>query len=489
MPEPTATAAPAWTGPANRRELFGHPFGLWTLAATEMWERFSYYGMRALLVYYMTKQLFLPGQVEQVAAFGPFRVVLEEAFGPMSAQQLASQIYGLYTALVYFTPIIGGWLADRFWGQRRTVYAGGVLMAIGQFVLMAPSLFLLGLLLLILGNGMFKPNIATQVGGLYPPGDPRRDGAFNWFYVGVNVGAFLSGLVCGTIGEVYGWNWGFGAAGVGMLAGLVQYWFGQKYLAPDNLAKAKAAVAAAEAPAAHRPFTRAEWSRILALVVLCLLNVSFWATYEQQGNALALWADSNSDRHILSFLGIGWEMPATWFQSVNPMFIFLFTPFINVLWARQARGGREPNSVVKMAIGCTVLGVSYLVMLLPAKVVDAGQLASMWWLIGSTAMLTVGELYLSPVGLSLVTKISPPRIVSMMMGFWYLSSFFGNYLAGYLGTFWETMSKGSYFLMLAAISLATGGLMVVLYAPIKRAIGDENAAHAAPPAEPPTAAV
>jgi POT family proton-dependent oligopeptide transporter len=472
MPE-SSVPAPAWTPPTSPRQLFGHPFGLWTLSLTEMWERFCYYGMRALLVYYMTKYLLLPGQIEQVAGFGPFRAGLEVVFGPMSVQQLSSQIYGLYTGLVYLTPLAGGWLADRYWGQRRTVFAGGALMAVGEFVLMVPSLFLVGLLLLILGNGLFKPNISTQVGGLYPPGDARRDGAFNWFYVGINVGAFLAPLVCGTLGELYGWAWGFGAAGVGMLGGLVQYWFGQRYLAPDNVMRQ----AAGSAPKVHRPFTRSEWSRILALVVLCLLNISFWGVYEQQGNTLALWADSNSDRHVLSFLGLGWEMPATWFQAVNPIFIAGFTPFINILWARQAKAGTEPSSVAKMAIGCVVLGISFLTMMLPARVVDRGDLASMWWLIGSTALLTLGELYLSPVGLSLVTKISPPRIVSMMMGFWFLSSFFGNYLCGWLGTFWETMTKGSFFLMLAAISLLTGLLMVVIYAPLKRAIGDENRAH------------
>jgi POT family proton-dependent oligopeptide transporter len=486
MPEPTTQPAPpAWNGPASQRQLFGHPFGLWTLSLTEMWERFCYYGMRALLVYYMTKYLLLPGQIEQVAGFSGFREGLEWIFGPMSVQQLSSQIYGLYTGFVYLTPILGGWLADRYWGQRRTVIVGGVIMAVGEFVLMTPALFLPGLLLLIVGNGFFKPNISTQVGGLYPPGDPRRDRAFNWFYVGVNVGAALAPLICGTLGEVYGWQYGFGAAGVGMLGGLVQYWYGQKYLAPDNVMKRQAS--AAVAPVEQQPFSSAEWSRVLALVVLCLLNISFWGVYEQQGNTLALWADSNSDRHLFAFLGLDWEMPATWFQSVNSVFIAGFTPFINVLWTRQARRGREPNSVAKMAIGCIVLGLSFVFMMLPARVVDAGQLASMWWLIASTAILTVGELYLSPVGLSLVTKISPPRIVSMMMGFWYLSSFFGNYMSGYLGTYWETMTKGSFFLMLAAISIVTGVLMVALYAPLKRAIGDENAVHA--PAEPPTAAV
>jgi POT family proton-dependent oligopeptide transporter len=479
-------APPAWQGPTSKRELFGHPFGLWTLAATEMWERFCYYGMRALLVYYMTKYLLLQGQIEHVLGFGAFRSGLEWVFGEMSVQQLSSQIYGLYTGFVYLTPIFGGWLADRYWGQRRTVFLGGVIMAAGEFVLMVPSLFLPGLLLLIVGNGFFKPNIATQLGGLYPPGDPRRDRAFNWFYVGVNVGAALAPVFCGTLGELYGWHWGFGLAGVGMLGGLVQYWFGQKYLAPDNVMKRQAATAAAT-PKVHQPFTRSEWSRVLALVVLCLLNVSFWGVYEQQGNTMALWADSNSDRHLFAFLGLGWEMPATWFQSVNSVFIAGFTPFINILWTRQARAGTEPNSVAKMAIGCIVLGLSFVLMLLPARVVDAGQLASMWWLIGGTAILTVGELYLSPVGLSLVTKISPPRIVSMMMGFWYLSSFFGNYMSGYLGTFWEVWSKGKFFMVLAAISIVTGVLMVALYAPLKRAIGDENATH--PPAEPPTAAV
>ena len=263
MPEPTA--APSYVAPASKRELFGHPFGLWTLSLTEMWERFSYYGMRALLVYYMTKYLLLQGQIEHVAGFGPFRAGLEWAFGPMSVQQLSSQIYGLYTGFVYLTPILGGWLADRYWGQRRTVLLGGVIMAAGEFTLMAPSLFLPGLLLLIVGNGFFKPNISTQVGGLYPPGDPRRDRAFNWFYVGVNVGAALAPLVCGTLGELYGWQYGFGAAGVGMLGGLVQYWYGQKYLAPDNVMKRAARLFPKDGEADPAVAEGGEITRVLVL--------------------------------------------------------------------------------------------------------------------------------------------------------------------------------------------------------------------------------
>jgi POT family proton-dependent oligopeptide transporter len=460
-------------------ELFGHPRGLAVLFLTEMWERFCYYGMRALLVYYMTKYLFLPGHVEHVIGFGAVKGAIEAVFGPQSPQQLSSQIYGLYTAFVYLTPLFGGMLADRYFGQRKTVIVGGLIMAVGELVLMVPSLFYVGLLLLIIGNGAFKPNISTQVGTLYPPGDLRRDRAFNIFYVGINLGAFLAGIVCGTIGETYGWQWGFGAAGLGMIGGLVQYVAGLKHLAPDNVSNRKEGKVHDD-----KPFTKVEWQRIFALVVLCLLNISFWAVYEQQGNTLALWADNNSDRHVLSFLGIGWEMPATWFQSVNPGFIFLFTPFINVLWEKQAKKKTEPSSVTKMAIGCFVLGISFLVMLLPAKIVDGGGMASMWWLIWCTGLLTVGEIYLSPVGLSLVTKISPPRIVSLMMGFWLGSSFFGNYMSGFLGTYWEKMSHGAFFGMLAGISLATGVLMIVLYSPLKKAIGDENAPDAAAPAPP-----
>jgi POT family proton-dependent oligopeptide transporter len=473
MSAATDSATPPWK---PQSELFGHPRGLGVLFMTEMWERFCYYGMRTLLVYYMTKFLFLQGQVEHVIGYGAVRHAIEWVFGPQSTQQLSSQIYGLYTALVYLTPLFGGMLADRYFGQRRTVIVGGIIMAIGEFVLMVPSLFYGGMLLLIIGNGLFKPNISTQVGGLYPPGDTRRDRAFNIFYVGINLGAFLAGIICGYIGETYGWRWGFGAAGLGMLGGLVQYVMGLKHLAPDNVAKRVAGVVDDK-----KPLTSVEWQRIFALVVLCLLNISFWAVYEQQGNTLALWADNNSNRHIFSAIGIKWEMPATWFQSVNPAFIFAFTPFINVLWERQAKKGTEPSSVAKMAIGCFVLGISFLVMILPAKLVDRGGMASMWWLIGCTGMLTLGELYLSPVGLSLVTKIAPPRMVSLMMGFWLGSSFFGNYLSGYLGTYWEKWSHVTFFVVLGGISIATGVLMVVLYAPLRKAIGDENQVHGAHP--------
>jgi POT family proton-dependent oligopeptide transporter len=404
-------------------ELFGHPKGLYVLFFTEMWERFSYYGMRALLIFYMTKHLlFTQGQ--------------------------ASQVYGLYTGFVYMTPFFGGMLADRVWGQRKTVIVGGVLMAIGHFLMAFESLFYPALVFLVLGNGAFKPNISTQVGSLYPPGDPRRDRAFNIFYVGINLGAFLSPLVCGTLGEVYGWHWGFGFAGVGMVIGLLLYIWGQRYLAPECAVRRPAA----DCQPGGGALTADEKGRVWLLIFMCMFSAVFYMAYEQQGNTMALWADEDTDRHIF-----GWEMPATWFQSFNPLFIFLLTPLVTSLWAWQARRGREPDAIVKMAVGCMLLGLSFLVLMPAAAMYDVdGIPVSMLWTIASILILTVGELYLSPVGLSLFTKLSPPSMMSMMMGVWFMSSFAGNFMAGYIGTFWDVLPKDKFFLLLAVIAFAAG---------------------------------
>jgi POT family proton-dependent oligopeptide transporter len=464
--EPAAGSTPA------AREIFGHPIGLYVLFLTEMWERFCFYGMRALLVLYVAKHLCQPDVAARVPGFFALKAALEHVFGPLDDVQLADQIYGIYTAVAYLTPLFGGILADRLLGQRKSVILGGVIMSIGEFMLMKDSLFYPGVVTLAIGTGCLKSNVSTQVGNLYAPGDPRRDRAFNIFYVGINLGAWLSPFICGTLGEKVDWPWGFGAAGVGMVFGILTYLWGQKYLPPDQ--RMQQANAGPQAPS-KQPFTRAEWAKILALVVLCALNISFWGVYEQQGNSLQFWADGSTDRHVLRWLGSAWEMPATWFQSVNPSFIMLCTPFINMLWERQQQRRTEPSSANKMAIGCFLLGVSFFVMIGAGRVVDSGHLASMGWLVGCSFLLTIGEIYLSPVGLSLVTKIAPPRIVSMMMGGWFLSSFFGNYLSGYLATFAHKMSSSAFFLMLAIVSLATGALIMILYWPLKRAIGDENA--------------
>lgn len=453
--------APAASVPPNK-----HPFGLYVLFSTEMSERFSYYGMRAILVYYMTKFILLPETTPTVWGYGMIKSILESVFGPLSIQAMSSQIYGLYTAFVYFTPFFGGIIADRWLGQRRSVILGGVLMAIAEFMLMHQSLFFPALLLLILGNGCFKPNISTQVGNLYEPGDHRRDRAFSIFYVGINMGAMLSPLIAGTLGEKCGWRWGFCAAGVGMLIGLAIYLWGQRHLAPDQRMKQKAAAV----QKVEAPLTADDWKKIGALVVLCMLNIVFWGVYEQQGNTLALWVDSCTNRLIL-----GWEMPATWFQMFNPLMIVLFTPVVLAFWRWQDKRKKEPSSIAKMATGCILLGVSFLILLPQAQIVASGGKASLWSLTLCTATFTVGELYLSPVGLSLVTKLAPVRMVSMLMGMWFLSSFFGNYLCGFMGSFWEKMSHQSFFLMLTTLACSAGLCMFALLKPLKKAIGHGHA--------------
>src|ERR1700722_15375159 len=341
-------------------QLFGHPLGLTILFLTEMWERFCFYGMRALLALYVAHHLALHWAAETVPGFFAVRAGLERVFGTLNDEQFADQIYGLYTAFVYLTPLVGGIRGDRAIGQGKSVVIGGIVMAIGEFMMMKESLFFPAMLTLIVGNGFFKSNISTQVGGLYRKGDERRDRAFNVFYVGINLGAWLSPFICGTLGQSEDasgnqhWSWGFGAAGVGMLVGLAIYLGGQRYLAPDQLMEGK--VREVSTRAEKIPFTRREWMRILALVVLCSLNISFWGVYEQQGNSLQFWADGKADLHILRWLGSDWLMPSTWFQSVNPAFIFLLTLVVNPIWAWQERRKKSTSSVAKMAIGCFLLG-------------------------------------------------------------------------------------------------------------------------------------
>ena len=450
----TAAPLPRIGNPAAPTDLFGHPRGLTFLFATEMWERFSYYGMRALLVLYMVKYLLEPQRAGAVIGLVPFRHALEAVFGPLAPQPFASQIYGFYTGLVYLTPIFGGLLADRVLGQRRTVVLGAALMAIGHFMMAFEHLFLLALTVLILGNGCFKPNISTQVGVLYAPGDRRRDSAFSIFYVGINLGAFLAPLVCGTLGEEYGWHYGFAAAGVGMTAGLLIYLTATPLLPKDAFAKR----------ADTAPLARRDWQAIGALLLLFLPVSLFWATYEQQGNTIVLWANDFTDRRVLGF-----DIPVTWFQALNPFMIFAFTPFIVSLWRRQ--GAREPSTVAKMSIGLFLNAASWLIMLAAAYVAGNGQ-ASWLWLFAYFVVLTVGELYISPTSLSLVTKVAPASLLSMMMGVWLATSFIGGFLAGYLGTFWSSMSKGDFFLLLAVISAAAGVAIALMHRSLRAVLKD-----------------
>jgi proton-dependent oligopeptide transporter, POT family len=456
-----AKPASAYSTIHDHRQFLGHPVGLYYLFFTEMWERFSYYGMRALLILYMTQHLLSSARGgAYVFGFGAIESLMASVFGPLEIQPLSSQIYGIYTALVYLTPLFGGLLADKILGQRKTVFLGGTLMAIGHFLMAIESMFFLALFFLIIGNGCFKPNISTQVGSLYPAGDPRRDRAFTIFYMGVNLGAFFSPLVCGTLGKYYGWHYGFAAAGVGMIAGLIVYACGQKYLAEDQLSRDK------DAHVEHPKLTKAEWGSIGALIVLAALNVAFWAIYEQQGNTIQLFADSNTDWHVF-----GWEMPSTWFQSFNALFIFMFAPLLNIFWGWQAKRGKEPGSIIKMSIGVFVLGLSFLILMYTSKGLGATEKISFLWLVGVTLIYTIGELYLSPIGLSLVSKVAPVRLVGMMMGMWFLSVFLGNYLSGYIGMYYSTMSKDSFFLMLTVIGVVDALAILAFAKPLKKAFG------------------
>ncbi len=391
-----------------------------------------------------------------------------------AVQPGASVIYGWYTGLVYLTPLLGGYLADKFLGQKKSVFIGGGLMALGQFMLWgSESFFFIALMFLILGNGFFKPNISTQVGSLYPAGDPRRDGAFTIFYMGINLGAFICNLICGTLAAFYGWRWGFFAAGVGMCTGLVVQAFGQRFLAPDTLQMREMAQADKSKPQekghGHGPLTKDELSRVWALVILCALNIVFWAVYEQQGNTMQTWADEKTVWPML----FGFQVPSTWFQSVNPFFIFLFAPFLDKFWLWQNKKGTEPTSVAKMAIGSLILGLSFIVMIAGVRVVGGGQGSWMWPVI-CTMLLTVGELYLSPVGLSLVTKVSPRHIVSMMMGMWFLSSFFGNILSGYIGQLYTVLPKETFFLILLVLGCGAGIAIWLFNRPLKQAMATQS---------------
>ncbi|BAJ01434.1 proton-dependent oligopeptide transporter family protein [Shewanella violacea DSS12] len=420
--------------------MFGHPKGLFLLFTTELWERFSYYSMRAILVLYL---------VDKVQSQGG------HGLGWTSADAIS--LYGTFTGLVYLTPLIGGWLADAYLGQRRSIMIGGALMAIGQFTLAAPHswmpgsetlVFYIGLGTLIIGNGLFKPNISTMVGDLYEEGDHRRDGAFTIFYMGINVGAALAGFVVAWAYTSFGqtvifegqevfinnWQAGFFCAGVGMICSLIiQFFFAQKLL--GDIGKYPAAQLAKDkaektGQVAKQPLTKIERDRIKVIMVMGLFTIIFWAGFEQAGGLLNLFTNEFTDRNIGSF-----EVPTTWFQSLNAMFIVIFAPVIASIWIRL--GKNEPNSPVKFALGLVLLGIGFLFMI--GAVLEMGgnpdAKSSMWWLVGAYFFHTMGELCLSPIGLSMVTKLAPLRIASLMMGAWFLFVAAANKIGGFIGSF------------------------------------------------------
>ena len=421
---------------------FGQPRGLTILFLTNMWEQFSYYGMRALLVYYMTRTLLL-------------------------GQEQSSYIYGAYTAFAYFTPIIGGTIADRWLGKRRAVIIGAITMAAGHFMMAFEPAFYLALATIALGNGLFLPTLPSQINDLYSAGDPRRPWAYNVYYVGVNVGGFLAPLICGTLGELYGWHWGFGAAGIGMLAGLAIYLAGAKYLP----AEAKAAHAGPAEAAAAVPATRNRDTYLLLLAIGLAVTV-FRGAYEQVGNTVALWAGSGVDRAFA-----GTMIPMTWFQSLNPLLVMLMTPFLIARWRRLADAGRESSPMKKMAAGALIVAAAYLILAAATAIAGEGQ-ASWLWLAGFFVIFTLGEIYILPNGLGLFARLAPPRFGATTVAAWYLAIFSGSLTAGFVGTFWSSMSHPVYFAMLAAIATLAAGLLLALDRPAARIVAEANPASA-----------
>jgi POT family proton-dependent oligopeptide transporter len=425
---------------ASQQTWFGQPRGLTILFLTEMWEQFSYYGMRALLVYYMTKQLLI-------------------------GQEHASLIYGAYTSIAYFTPIFGGLIADRWLGKRRAVIIGGSIMAAGHFMMTFEPLFYVALATIALGNGLFLPSLPSQIDGLYRPDDPRRGWAYNVYYVGINIGGFLAPLICGTLGEFYGWHWGFGAAGVGMVTGLIIYIAGGRHLPEQTRASGPAM--RPEAAAQRRS---GSWRNTFLLLFAVGIAVTvFRSAYEQVGNTVALWADVGIDRRTAAM-----TIPMTWFQSLNPLLVIVMTPALLARWRRRARAGFEGSSMKKMALGALIVAGAYLLLTLVAF--SAGEARASWiWLAVFFAIFTLGELYILPTGLGLFARLAPLGFGATTVAAWFLAIFTGSFSAGVVGTLWAGRSHAQYFLILTVISTLAAAMLLAL----DRGIRSVEAARAA----------
>jgi len=485
------------------RAFFGHPRGLSTLFFTEMWERFSYYGMRALLILFMTAPATAGGLGFDTA--------------------LAGAVYGLYTSMVYMTSLPGGWIADRLIGQRRAVLYGGIIIACGHFSMAFPSLatFYLGLTLIVVGTGLLKGNVGVIVGRLYGPNDHRRDAGFSIFYMGINLGAFLAPLVCGYLGQRINWHVGFAAAGVGMVFGLVQYVLGGKYLGDAGVSPAPAASPAAGARLQSRvkiwggaavllvvalafgmyagivpitaaqiaeaagyflllltvsffawlffggDWTAAERRRLFAIGVLFLASTIFWSEFEQAGSTLNLFGDRATRTEIF-----GWQFPSSYYQSLQPLFIITFAPVFAWIWIRLGR--HEPSSPAKFGVGLICVGAGFAILVVAAGLAAKGVKVSPMWLVVTYLLHTFGELSLSPVGMSAVTKLAPMRVTGLMMGLWYLGISVGNFMGGRLASLYGSMPLTTLFGIIGAVGIGVGLVMFALTPPIKRLMGTVN---------------
>jgi POT family proton-dependent oligopeptide transporter len=446
---------------AQDRGFFGHPSGLSTLFFTEMWERFSYYGMRAFLILYMVTP------------------VADGGLGFSDPD--AASIYGTYTGSVWGAAILGGIVADRFLGQYRSVLIGGIIIALGHFTLAFKALpfFYTGLALIVVGTGLLKPNVSTVVGSLYAPGDTRRDAGFSIFYMGINLGAFLGPLIAGYLAQRVDWHIGFASAGIGMAFGVTQYILGRKRLLPavERLASQPRATVVPDAVTRSVPesqggllgFSTTEWKRIGVIVILFVVATLFWGAYEQAGSTLTLFADRYTRLEVMGF-----SFPSSWFQTVQPICVILLAPVFAWLWIRL--GTREPSVPAKFALALLFMAASFAVLVPAGAMAQAGTgvRVSPMWLVGAYAISELGELCLSPVGLSAVTKLAPVRILGLMMGVWFLSNSFGNKLAGWAAGFISTMPLETLFGVVTGVLAAAALVMFALIKPIRRLMGQEK---------------
>ncbi len=441
------------TAPA--RDLFGQPRGLAYLAGTELWDRISFHGMQALLVLYMVGQLLLPGHVEAIAGFAAFRAAIESVTGPLTVTALASQIFGLYVGLVYFMPVIGGVIGDRI-GRRRTVAIGAGLMTAGHLAMGFDTTFLVALALLIAGAGCLRGNLVSQVGDLYRDGDPRRDAGFQLYFTGINLGAFIAPIVCGFLGQAYGWHVAFGFAALGMGIGLAVFLAGARHLPADRRTDR----------AATPPLTTAERRRVMVLLTILPVLAMFWVAQSQVWNVYNLWVRDHIDLVVL-----GWTMPVPWLQAIDGLApVVLLVPTL-ALWRWQRSRGREPDDIAKLAIGCLIFaaGCAWL-----AFAPVASGRAPLVWAITFHLLSNEGWLFFVPIALALWSRAAPASINGVMVGVYYLSTFLGSVVSGRLGGLYETWSPQRFWLLHAGIVAAAGVVFIVVGARLRRAL---TAAH------------
>jgi proton-dependent oligopeptide transporter, POT family len=442
------------TQPKSGRDILGHPRGLATLAGTELWERISFHGMVALLTLYLAEQLLLPGHIERIVGFGAYRHILEWITGPLSVEALATQTFGLYIGLIYFTPLLGGLIGDRLLGRRAAVILGCVLMTLGHFSMAFDQSFLLALLLLILGAGFLRGNLIAQVGGLYRDGDTRSTHAMQIYYSMVNLGAFVAPLITGALGQSYGWHYGFGFAGIGMLLGLIIYLVGAPHLPrgpPWRISTHKVTL------------NHAERHAVMSLMLLMPLLTLYWVVNAQEWNTYNLWARDHVNLSIL-----GWHMPVPWVQSLSSLTAVALVPVVLLFWRWLAASGREPDEIGKLALGCLIMGAFTACDALSTVIFGAPQQVPLLWIVITGLGESFGYLHVQPVAIALFAKMAPPSMKAMMIGVYFLNVFFGGLISGRLGALYEHWSATNFWLLHALI-VCTAGLLIPVFGKSLRA--------------------